>query len=183
MKNSKMLIIMIPVAVILLGLVTYQYGYLKIRTEIAALKEEQDMKTKILEKYINLISQIPQLEKDITAQRQLREFYNTELLTGETSSIAAAALQDFVKGIITSKGGKITSGLIVPPAELGKFTVLNVSINAAMPDVGTLSDAIYSIETHAPSLIINDMDVRIKDHKNPRELMIKLDVSALMVKK
>lgn len=184
MKNSKALIIMIPLAVLLLGLVTYQYGYLKIQADITSLKEEADMKTKILEKYINLISRIPGLERQLTSQSQMREFHKTKLLTGETDSIAAAALQDLVKGIVTGKGGKISREQIGQPADMGKFEIVNISLDVSMPDVRALSDAIYSIEANnTPALFINDMDMRIKDLKEPRELIIKLNVSAMMMKK
>lgn len=180
MKNSKALIVMIPLAVLLLGVVAYQYGYLKIRSEMTALKEEEEMKTKILGKYINLISKVPELEKKLTEKSHLREFYKTELLQGETDAIAAAALQELVKGLLISRGGKISRELIGQPAEMGKFKIVNISLDASMPDVRALSDAIYSVETNNnPSLFINDIDIRVKDLKEPRELIVKLNVSAM----
>ncbi|RJQ21554.1 MAG: hypothetical protein C4560_03620 [Nitrospiraceae bacterium] len=179
MKASKSLIIMLPVIIVLLGIVIYQYGYLRSQSELSSIREEEEMKTKILEKYIDLISRIPQMENELAAQRQRRESFNSELLKGETDSIVSAALQDMVKGIITGRGGKISGEMPGQAADMGSVKVITVSIDAAMPDVRALGDAIYSIETHTPSLFVKDLDVRIKDYKNPRELVVKMSVAAM----
>jgi len=43
-----------------------------------------------------------------------------------------------------------------------------------------LSNALYAIETYKPSLFIKDIAISIRDFGNPRELTVKLEVSALM---
>ncbi|MDH5769161.1 MAG: type II secretion system protein M, partial [Nitrospirota bacterium] len=63
--------------------------------------------------------------------------------------------------------------------DLGKFKVINISIDAVIPDPGALSEVLYSIETRTPYLIVKELDIRIRNYRDPRELMLKLDVSAL----
>ncbi|MEW6416511.1 MAG: type II secretion system protein GspM [Nitrospirota bacterium] len=179
MKTNKTLIITIPLMVILLGLIMYNYVYLRIRTDIASLKEEQTIKTKTLEKYINLISEKPQLEKKIVSLKEARKADQSKLIEGQTPSLAAATLQDMVKEIVTANGGTISSERVEKPEDLDKFKIISVSIDTVLPDSRALSDILYSIETRTPYLTVKEVDTRVRNYRDPRELMVKLDVAAI----
>lgn len=179
MMKNKTLIVSIPLAIILIGLLTYQYGYLTIQSDLAAIREEQAMKTRTLEKYINLISQKPSLEKRLAALKETRKADDSKLIEGQTPSLAAAQLQEVVKSTITGRGGTISSERVGKPEDLNKFKVISVSVDASIPDSRALSEILYSIETRTPHLVIKELDVRVKNYRDPRELMVKLDVSAL----
>lgn len=179
MKGFKTLLITIPIAIILFGFVIYQYGYQEIQKRISSIKEEQDVKINILKKYIALMSEIPFLEKRLVSLKEILESYNEELMEGETEAIVSASLQETVRNIITNKGGKVTHERIGQGIETGRFKVISVGIEASMPDVKALSEALYVIETYTPYLLIKDIDVSIKDYGNPRELRVKLEISAL----
>jgi hypothetical protein len=179
MRKNKTLIITIPLMVILLGLVTYNYVYLRIRTDIALLKEEQSIKTKTLEKYITLISEKTQLEKKIASLKEVRKADESKLIEGQTPSLAAATLQDMVKDILTGSGGTISSERVGKPEDLGKFKIINVSIDSLLPDSRALSDVLYSIETRTPHLTMKEIDTRVRNYRDPRELIVKLDVAAI----
>jgi len=179
MRKSKILIVSIPLITILAGLLIYQYGYLRIREEIASIKEEQDIKTTTLEKYMNLISEKPFLEEGIASLRETREADDTKLIEGQTPSLAAAQLQEIVKNTITEKGGTISSERVGKPEDLGRFKVINVSIDAIISDSRALSEILYSLETRTPYLLVKELDARIRNYRNPRELMVKLNVSAI----
>lgn len=168
-----------PLAFILLGLVIYQYGYLRIQTKIATIKDEQTIKAKTLEKYIKLISEKPQLEKKLASLKESRKADESKLIGGQTSSLAAATLQDTVKGIITGKGGTIHSEQIGKPEDLGKFKAISASISMVLPDSRTLSEVLYSIETRTPYLVVKEVDTRVRNFRDPRDLMVKIDISAL----
>lgn len=172
-----------PLIIILSGLVIYQYGYLRIHSDITSIKEEQAVKTKTLEKYITLISEKPRLEKKLALLKETRKADESKLIEGQTPSLAAAVLQDTVKGIITGRGGTISSERVVKPEDIGKFKVISVSIDAVLPDSRALSDILYAIETRTPYLVVKELDTRIRDYRNPRDLIIKLDVSALTAAK
>jgi hypothetical protein len=179
MKRNKTLLITIPFMVILIGLVGYQYGYVKIKAELSSIKEEQTIKIKTLEKYVTLIMERPQFNKKLASLKDERKADDTKLVEGQTPSLAAATLQDTVKGIITERGGTISSERVGKLENLGKFKVINISIDAVIPDSRALSDVLYSIETRTPYLIVKELDIRIRNFMDPRELMLKLDVSAL----
>lgn len=178
-KKNKTLIISIPLVIILTGLLAYQYGYLRIQSELATIREEQAIKTKTLEKYINLISEKPSLEKKLAALKETRKADDSKLIEGQTPSLAAAQLQEMVKGSITGRGGTISSERVGKPEDLGKFKVTSVSVDASIPDSRVLSEILYSLETRTPLLVIKELDARVKNYRDPRELMVKIDVSAL----
>jgi hypothetical protein len=175
--------IAIPLVIVLLGLVIYQYGYVRVKGNIASLKESEAVKMKTLEKYTALIAEKPQLNKKLAELKDARKADDSKLVEGKTLSLAAAALQDVVKGIVTGRGGTISSERVGKPEDLGSFKVVNISIDAVLPDARALSDVLYSIETRTPYLIVKEMDSRVRNFQNPRDLTIKLDVSALTVGK
>lgn len=183
MKRNRIIVLGIPLILILLGLILYEYGYLRIQSKIASIKEDQALKIKTLEKYTAFINERPQLEKELNSLKELRRADDPKLIEGQTLSLAAATLQDMVKGIIVGRGGTISSERVGKPEDHGKFKIINVSIDAVLPDVRALSDILYSIETRTPYLIVKELDTRVRDYRNPKELMVKLDVSALTTAK
>jgi hypothetical protein len=179
MKKNKTFLITVPLMVILIGLAVYQYIYVRIQNDVASIKEEQAMKTEVLEKYITLISEKTPLEKTLVSLKEARNAEVPKLVEGQTLSLAAATLQDTVKEVITSRGGTISSERVEKPEDHGKFKIITVSIDSVLPDSRTLSDILYSIETRTPYLTVKDLDVRVRNFRNPKELMVKVSVSAL----
>ena len=179
MKKSKLLVFSIPLIIILFILVAYRYGYLEVRAKEASVKEEEAARLKMLAKYMALLAGKPELEKELAALKETRKSENSQLLEGQTPSIAAAALQETVKGMITGRGGTISSERIGKSEALGKFIVLNISMDTTIPDVRALADILYAIEARTPSLVVKEVDARVKNFKEPKELLVKLDISAL----
>ena len=165
--------------IVLLVFVGGKYFYVAIYAELAGIKEAQAMKTRTLEKYIALIAEKPDQEKKLAALIEERKANNSKLIEGQTPSLAAATLQETIKGQITSHGGTISSERVGKPEDLGKFRIINVTVDAVVPDPRALSDILFSIETRTPYLVVKELDTRVRDFRNPRELMVKFDVTAL----
>jgi general secretion pathway protein M len=178
-KRSKVLIAAIPLIAVLFVFLMYEYVYLRIQAEVGSIKESQSMKAKTLEKYIALIAEKPQLEKRLASLKEERKADDSKLVEGKTLSLAAASLQDVVKDIVTRSGGTISSQRVGKPEDLGKFKVITVSIDTILPDARALRDILYAIETRTPYLTIKDVDIRIRNFKDPRDQVVKLDVSAI----
>lgn len=179
MRKHRLLIIFIPLLAILSALVIYEYGYLSVQDELAIATESAAVKTKTLERYLQLIAEKPELEKLLVSLKEQRKAEDAKLIEGQTLSLAAATLQDTVKGIITSRGGTISSERVGKPEDLGGFKAISVSIDAVIPDTRMLGDIIYSIETRTPYLVVKEVDTRVRNYREPRELIVKLDVIAL----
>lgn len=179
MGRSSILKIALPLIVLLLAGVVYQYGYLRVRGQMAAVKETEEVKARTLAKYVALISEKPELEKKLAAFKETRKTDSSKLIEGQTFSLAAASLQEMVKEIVTGRGGSISSERVGKPDDLGKFKVINISIDALLPDPKALGDVLFSIETRTPYLVVKEVDIRNRNFKEPKELMVKLDVEAL----
>lgn len=179
MKKSNTLLISIPFMMVLFIFVLYEYGYQAVRDELSSIKDEEILKAKTLEKYIALISEKKELEDELAQLKEDKKSAESRLIEGQTPSLAAATLQDSVKGIIIGRGGAITSERVSKPEDLKKFKVISISKDAVTPDIRSLSDILYMIETQSPDMVVRELDVRVKDYRNPKELMIKLDVAAL----
>lgn len=179
MKKSRTLFITLPLMAVLLGVFAYKYGFLKVRTDLASLRDEQSVKGELLEKYDVLISEKSGLKKELTALTEERKADDSKLIQGQTPSLAAAALQDIVTGIVKGRGGTISSERVDKQEDIGHFRIINVGVDAVLPDVRALGDILYSLETRTPYLVIKKLDARVRNYRRPRDLMVTLDVSAL----
>ena len=178
-KRSKILVAAIPLMIILLGGVIYQYGYLRVQTELTTMEDTTSVKSKTLEKYMTLIADKPRIEEKLNALRETRKAENSKMIEGQTPSLAAAALQNTIKGMITARGGTISSERTEKPEDTGKFKTITVTIDAVLPDTRALGDTLYAIETQTPYLVVQELDTRIRNFREPRDLMVKLKVSGL----
>ncbi len=179
MKKNKLLVLSMPLITILFILVVYRYGYQGIHAEVASLKEAEVSKAKTLAKYMAIFAEKPEMEKQLAALKEERKAENLKLIEGQTPSIAAAALQETVTGMITARGGSVSSQRVAKPETLGKFTLITVSMDITLPDVRALADILYAIETRTPYLVVKELDVRVSNFKEPKALAAKLDISAL----
>jgi len=177
--RNRLVTLAAPFIVVLAGLVAYQYGYLAVKGEVASLRERQAARWGTLERYVNLIAERPLLEKRLESLKERRNAEAARVISAETLSIAAATLQNIVKGSITGRGGSIASERVERPEDLGKLKVVSVSVDAVLPDTRALGDVLYTLETSVPYLVVKEVDTRVRNFKDPRDLMVKLRVSAL----
>lgn len=86
-----------------------------------------------------------------------------------------------VKEPVPAKGRpSVAAKKAAPPApEGGRLKVITVSMDATLPDTAALSDVLYSIETRTPYLVLRELDIRVRNFKEPRELMVRMDVSGI----
>jgi hypothetical protein len=181
--KSKILIITLPFTLILLGLVIYEYGFSKVREERASIEEMKTFKTKSLAKHMAMVARKPQLEKKLALLKGIREADNRKIVDGQTIALAAASLQNIVKGIITARGGTIYSERVEKPGDYGNFKTISVTIDMSMPDTRALGDTLYDLESQTPFLIMKEFDSRVKNYREPKDLQVKLRLSAITAAK
>lgn len=179
MQKSKLLIISIPVIMILAGFLVYDYGIVQILRQAEEMRDQLDLKTKMLKKYNDLLARQPALEKQIVELKEARKNADAKMMSAQTVAIASANLQNAVKDIITGKNGVISSERIEKPEENGKFKTISVTVDAVFPDMRALSETLLAIETQTPYLVVKEVDMRVRNFNDPRDLMVKLKVAAL----
>lgn len=178
-RRSRFLAVIIPLFVILIAAAVYEYGYLGVRGELAEMEDAASVKLKTLTRYMTLIAERPTLEKNLTALREIRKAENGKIIEGQTAPLAAATLQNTVKEVITSRGGSIVSERVEKPESAGDFKMVTVTIDAILPDTRALGDALLAVETQTPYLVVRELDARIRNFRDPRDLTVKLRVSGL----
>ena len=114
-RKSKLLIISIPLIIILAVGVIYEYGVMGIREEVSSINDLKLSKIKTLRKYTEAIAQKTNLEKQILVLKDTRKSEDAKIMAAQTPAIAAANLQDSVKGIIAGRGGTINSERVEKP--------------------------------------------------------------------
>jgi hypothetical protein len=178
-KKNHILLMAIPLLIILLGAVIYQYGYLSVRSELIEMEDTAAVKASTLQKYMAVIADKPRIEEKLIARSEVRKAENAKIIEGQTPSVAAAALQNTVGILIASRGGTISSERVEKLEEAGKFKIITVTIDAVLPDTRALADTLFAIETQTPSLVVRELDARIRNFREPKELTVKLKVSGL----
>jgi len=178
-RKNKLLIISIPLIIILAAGVIYEYGIMGIREEVSSINDLKMSKIKTLQKYREAIAQKANLEKQLLVLKDKRKSEDAKIMAAQTPAIAAANLQDSIKGIIAGRGGTINSERVEKPEAMEKFKVTNVVLDVAFPDVRALSDTLFAIETQTPYLVVKELDVRVRNYTDPKELIVKLEISAL----
>ncbi len=178
-QRSRLLVYAVPVIVVLAGLAVYQYGFVNVRREMASLRETCAARERALSKCMEMIANKPELEKRLVVLKEKRKTAASKIIKAQTLTLCAAALQETVKGIITGQGGSIASERVEKTEEFGKFQVVTIAVEAALPDTRALSDILFGIETHEPYIVVREMDTRVRNFREPGELMVKLRLSSL----
>ena len=179
MRNGLLIKILVPMAVLLGALVFYQDVYLKNAGKLSDLKDSESLSAKSLEKYRKLASETPTLDKKLAAMRAGRDLRQEDFFEGQSLSITAASLQDAVKKIIAAGGGTVTSEKTGKAELLNKFTVISAGFEITLPDTNALTNILYQLETHKPSIVVKEMYVRVTDVRKPKALSATLTVDAL----
>ena len=178
-RRTKLLIIAIPFNLILLGAVIYQYGVSSVQEEISSVEDLQASKMKTLHKYVDAIAQKPGLERQLASLKERRKSEDAKVIIAQTPAVAAATLENSVKGIITSNGGTISAERVERPDDMGRFKAVNVVLDVIFRDTRALSDALFAIETQTPYLVVRELDVRVRNYSDPRDLQVKIKISGL----
>ena len=177
-RNSKRMIMFLLLA-ILAASVLYEYGILGVLERANAIGEQEDMRMKTLGKCAALIAQIPVMEKGLPELEQVRKGEAVKMIPGETLAVASANLQNSIKAIIMARNGVINSDRMERPEKTGPFQIVTTTVDTVFPDIRALSETLAAIETQTPYLVVRELDVRVRNYSDPRDLIVRMKVSAL----
>jgi hypothetical protein len=178
-RENRLLIFSIPLMIILAVGVIYEYGIMGIQDELSSVNDLKAAKIKTLRKQMKTVSHKDDFEKQILDLKEKQKNENEKIMAAQTPAIAAANLQDSVKSIIAGKGGIINSEKVEKPEDLETFKVINVVLDVIFPDIRAVSDTLYAIETQTPYLVVKELDVRVRNNNDPKDLIVKLKIAAL----
>ncbi len=125
-------------------------GYVGDREALADARER-------LYRYRRIAATRPDLRAQIDAI-QKRGAARGNYLTGRTDALAAAELQNRVKKIIETNGGKLRSIQTVPGKADGAFQRVTIRVQLAAP-IDSLHRIIYALEAEKPFLFLDNIDI------------------------
>ena len=91
----------------------------------------------------------------IQQQHELQHYFNSQ----NTDALASAEMQEFIKKTIVDAGGQLSSTQALPVNNKGKFSRITVRVRM-MGNSEVLRAMLYKIETSAPLIIIDQIDIR-----------------------
>jgi|Deesub1362B_J571_1020462.scaffolds.fasta_scaffold00061_56 general secretion pathway protein M len=179
MWQHRRLLIGIVMAFILSLIVIYQYGYSYLRNNMEIIQEERELKLRTIQKYKNVLASSEGIEEELTELKKALQEEELRLIPGETPALASANLQERIKRLITSNGGRIRSERMGKTKEYGHYREISVSLDAEFDSIESLSNVLYSIEAGTPFMVIRELNIRVRNYRNPGSLIVRLRISGL----
>ncbi len=179
MTGNRRIVAAGAVIFILTALTIYRYGVVYLGERLEQVREEREMKVKTLSKYRALLSKRESISQDVAGLKRLLKDEELKLLSGNTPALASASLQEIIKQIITAKGATISSERVEKTEDYDGYRVVSVSVDMIVDGISSLNEIIYSIESRTPYMVIRELDVRVRNYRNPAQLTVRLKVSGL----
>ncbi|MEJ1968516.1 MAG: type II secretion system protein GspM [Rhizomicrobium sp.] len=126
-----------------------------------AFAEQSDAVAQLQEalaRYRALIAARPRLVVEMASVRS-RETATAAFLPGDSTALAAANLQGLIKALVERHGGQMRSGETLFSTTTRGLERIQMQYVLSLP-LGSLKGALYDLETAAPYLFVDDIEVR-----------------------
>ncbi|EIC31472.1 MULTISPECIES: type II secretion system protein GspM [Methylomicrobium] len=123
-----------------------------------ALREEKDQLAIKLRQYERILAGKDAVVKGMGSVKeaiQAQNYFNSQT----TEALASAEVQEFIKKAIVDAGGKLSSTQALPVRSKDNFSLLTVSVRMT-GNSEVLRSVLYRLETSAPLIIIDQLDIR-----------------------
>lgn len=141
----------------------------------------------LLARYSRISATIPGLTKqlEVLKTKGTRGFF----LKSDVPALAASEVQEMVKGVVESSGGKIASMRIPEHKDDGKYrkVAVNIQMNAT---VSATQKIFYTLETQRPYFMLDNVSIRAVSWRGARgaiaagpetEFLVQFDVAGYAV--
>ena len=106
-------------------------------------------------RYSRLSAQLDALQSAVGELQQIDDLARF-VLAQESEPLAAAALQERVKSVVTSSGGTLTSTQVLPPVSEQGFKRIIVNVRMAV-SIDALQRVLYMLESDLPYLLADEI--------------------------
>jgi Tfp pilus assembly protein PilO len=139
-------------------------------------------KLKQLEKYRQFVARRAQVEAELQQAKRAANQCESMFLSGDTPPLAAANLQDVLKTLSSKNKIKIHSEKVLDSKEFDYFEQIPVQIDFTS-SMRNLTNFIYDVETYKKSLSITDLNIRVTNRRQPKDIRATIVVAGLMQSK
>lgn len=134
----------------------------------------------LVAQYRRLAAAKPALAKRL-AQVRARDSATAGFLSGGNEALIGADLQNRLKGMVETSGGKLNSVQVLPGKDEGGFRRITIRARVNVT-IEALQKVIYQIETATAVLLVDNVDVRARRTRRLRRKQTQLPVRTLDVR-
>jgi Tfp pilus assembly protein PilO len=178
-QRDKKFLIVGGIAVILFVLL--KFLLLPFWDQFSGQKEDLMLKEMTLERYIKFMAKQGEFQRKLKLLQREERKINNSLLRGETTSLAAADIQKIIDRIATQSDIDIQSVKIMNAGQQGPFTTIPIQVRFTS-DPGRMVNFIDSVEKSQKLLTIPELKIRVKNRRNPKEIIVTMIVRGFMKK-
>ena len=180
-RKAVALVIAVAVLMILVVLIAGPWWYLNQR--YGSLLDDAVTR---LERYVRIVGMRDSLQQRAAEVRSLEA--NRHFLKSTNPALAAAELQEQVKAILETNGGKLNSIQILPHKEEGPYQQVSATLQLNAP-LSAVKAMLYALESGRPYLFIDNLSIRVQNIGIPRtdpnaepDLFVQFDVVGFALK-
>ena len=144
----------------------YEFVFAPLSGRFTEYRESIAQSRELYVKYQRIAAGQPQLETQLDALKR-RERAEGGYLEGASETLAAAGLQNRLKGLFARSGGALKSLQILPAKPEEAF--LRITVRAQLSaDTNALRQILHALEADTPFLFVENVDLRKKKQRRRR---------------
>ncbi|MDX1434509.1 MAG: type II secretion system protein GspM [Gammaproteobacteria bacterium] len=117
-------------------------------------------------RFSRLAANMSELDQILTRLRE-RDPVSPYVLGQGSVPLAAAALQERVKAVVTASGGALTSTQVLPVDDAGPFRRITVNVRMAV-STAALQQVLHELEAGLPYLVVDELIILARQARNRR---------------
>ena len=151
-----MLLLPLRILLLVLGHYFLIVPYLQHREWV---KSQLELQPQLLTKNLRFIDRKVEIESGLEKARAELKGLESELLSGDTSSVSASSIQEAVQVLADKEGIQIITTRVLNPEVMGSFTKIPIQLELS-GQIDQLANFIKAIESTKSLLIVSELDAR-----------------------
>ena len=123
------------------------------------VKSQLEIQPQLLEKNLRYIRQKAEMEASLKKARGELKVTEASLLSGDTPSVSASALQEVVREIAVKEKVRIVTTRVLNPEQIGSLLKIPVKVDVT-GEIDQVVNLIKGIESAKKLLVVDEMNVR-----------------------
>ena len=123
------------------------------------VKNQLEIQPQLLEKNLRFINRKAEIEAGLEKAQADLKGLQSNLLSGDTSSVSASSLQEAMQVLADKEGIQIISTRVLNPEVIGSFTKVPIQLELS-GQIDQLANFIKGIESTKSLLLVNELDAR-----------------------
>lgn len=123
------------------------------------VKSQLELQPQLLEKNLRYISQKAEMEAGLERVRGGLKTIEASLLSGDTPSVSASALQEVVREIAAKEKVRIVTTRVLNPEQIGSLLRIPIRVDVT-GEIDQVVNLIKGIDSDSKLLVVSEMNIR-----------------------